>query len=152
MNVGISIYSNKKYKIKVLDSGKIPLSASEKGIKKIGYNLGIYTKGLVYIKIKIKDQDKIILFCSVHLATEKYDGMKNLIYLIEQIKDLSDDCDTVFLGGDFNFKIEKNGIDIFDKILKKGIKLSNTIDCIPKVCNNKQVKLSSYRVELQKYK
>jgi hypothetical protein len=147
MNVGISIYSNKKYKIKVLDSGKIPLSASEKGIKKIGYNLGIYTKGLVYIKIKIKDQDKdqdkTILFCSVHLATEKYDGMKNLIYLIEQIKDLSDDCNTVFLGGDFNFKIEKNGIDIFDKILKKGI-----LEDFKEPINVKGLDLFTYKFKL----
>jgi len=39
-----------------------------------------------------------------------------------------------------------------NKKLKKGIKLSNTIDCIPKVNNKKPVKLDPHRVELQKYK
>jgi hypothetical protein len=116
MNIGISLYSNEKYKVKILTSGKIPLPASESGIKKFGYNIGYYTKGSVYIKVKINN--KILLFCSLHLPTDSYDGIKNLKYLLEKLKEISSDCNYIFLGGDFNFKIEKNGKDIFDKILK----------------------------------
>jgi len=127
MNVGISIYSNNKHKITILNSGKIPIPASESGIKNLGFKVGYYTKGCVFIKIKVnsKNGEKNILFCSIHLPTEKYDGIKNLKFVIEQIKELMIDCDSIFLGGDFNFKIEKNGKDIFDKILNKGILKEN---------------------------
>jgi hypothetical protein len=123
MNIGISIYSNNLYPIQVLAVGKIPLPAAEYGIKQIGYKIGYYTKGCVYIKIKIgnKNNEKILLLCSVHLPTDKYDGITNLKFLLKKINEISSDCDSIFLGGDFNFKIEKNGTDIFDKILKKSI-------------------------------
>jgi len=126
MNIGISIYSNGLNDIKIIDSGKIPIAASESGIKQIGFKFGYYTKGCVWTKIKIKSDksDKIILFCSIHLPTDKYDGITNLKYIlekIEEIKKISNECDEVFLGGDFNFKIEKNCKDVFDKLLKDGI-------------------------------
>jgi len=153
MNVGISIYSNNKFikNIRVLDSGKIPIPASEYGIKNLGYKIGYYTKGCVFTKIKIKknknenENDKILLFCSVHLPTEKYDGIKNLIYLIEKIKEMSDDCNSVFLGGDFNFKIEKNGKDIFDKILKKDI-----LENFQEPSGVKGINLYTYKFKLYK--
>jgi endonuclease/exonuclease/phosphatase family metal-dependent hydrolase len=92
-----------------------------------------YTKGLLYIKINIKNQN--ILFLNMHLPvitksknghpddiTLGFDYRKNVFekLLIKMMKlKLIDSTTTVLIGGDLNFRQDKNGIDQLNVLLRE---------------------------------
>ena len=120
----------------VVSSGKKAVSPKEKHgslilasqllAKRLGTGYG-YTKGMVYVKVSFKDSsEKPILFVNMHLPMDGSLNNLGLTYRKSVLSDLLSDLihsgefqpDTrLFVGGDLNFRMNRDGINQLNNIL-----------------------------------
>jgi hypothetical protein len=108
--------------------------ASQLLAKKLGTGYG-YTKGMVYVKVSFKDSyEKPILFVNMHLPMEGSLNNLGLEYRKSVLSDLLTNLidsgelqgDTrLFIGGDLNFRMNRNGVNQLNTILVDKSELSN---------------------------
>ena len=135
-NIITNVYVKNDSKISVITSGVIPIKSKEKGFKSIlihgaqkigalipGQSIG-YSKGGVYVKLRIENKELLLLNLHLPVNTKKENmgyayRRSQLINILNQIIPYMSDPDTILLvGGDLNFRMNRDGVNQLTNLLK----------------------------------
>jgi hypothetical protein len=135
-NIITNVYVKNDSKISVITSGIIPIKSKEKGFKSMlihgaqqigalipGQSIG-YSKGGVYVKLRIENKELLLLNLHLPVNTKKENmgyGYRRaqLINILNQVIPYMRDPDTILLvGGDLNFRMNRDGINQLTNLLR----------------------------------
>ena len=131
-NIITNVYARKNIEVSVNTHGAIPIKY-KKGKQLVhtlqtalsylpGQKLG-FTKGGVYVKLTVDNKKIFLLNLHLPVDTKKenmgYDYRKEqLIKIINKISDHIDEDTMLFVSGDLNFRMNRNGVNQLTELLK----------------------------------
>ena len=131
-NIITNIYGKANLDLEVIDSGSIPIKYKKSatfvhGVQRVlskipGQSIG-FSKGAVYVKLRVKD--KYILLVNLHLPvdTKKANmgfGYRSSMFLkiVKSLEKIVNKNTCVFFGGDLNFRTDRKGVNQLNSLLE----------------------------------